>query len=86
MGIHAVVFQKLTYNDLFTQSVGLIGRGSARRKVATYIGQHKQNKPTQTSMTRVGFEPMIPVFERVKTFHALDRAATVIGTFTLAYV
>jgi hypothetical protein len=30
-------------------------------------------------MPWVEFEPMIPVFERVKTFHALDRAATVIG-------
>jgi hypothetical protein len=25
------------------------------------------------------FEPTIPVFERAKTFHALDRATTVIG-------
>jgi hypothetical protein len=31
-------------------------------------------------MPRVGFEPMIPVFERAKTVHALDRAATVIGS------
>jgi hypothetical protein len=31
-------------------------------------------------MPRVGFEPKIPVFERAKTVHALDRAATVIGT------
>jgi hypothetical protein len=30
-------------------------------------------------MPRVGFKPTIPVFERAKTFHALDRAATVIG-------
>jgi hypothetical protein len=30
-------------------------------------------------MPRVGFEPMIPAFERAKTVHALDRAATVIG-------
>jgi hypothetical protein len=29
-------------------------------------------------MPRVGFEPTIPVFERAKTFYALDRAATVI--------
>jgi hypothetical protein len=29
---------------------------------------------------RVGFEPTIPVFERVKTFHDLHRAATVIGS------
>jgi hypothetical protein len=26
-------------------------------------------------MLRVGFEPMISVFEQAKTFHALDRAA-----------
>jgi hypothetical protein len=30
-------------------------------------------------MPQVGFEPMIPVFHRVTTVHALDRAATVIG-------
>jgi hypothetical protein len=30
-------------------------------------------------MSRVGFEPTIPAFERAKTVHALDRAATVIG-------
>jgi hypothetical protein len=29
-------------------------------------------------MPQVRFEPTIPVFERVKTVHALDRAATVI--------
>jgi hypothetical protein len=36
-------------------------------------------KRGQTSMNRVRFESTIPVFERVKLFHALDRAATVIG-------
>jgi hypothetical protein len=30
-------------------------------------------------MPQVGFEPMIPVFERAKTDLVLDRAATVIG-------
>jgi hypothetical protein len=30
-------------------------------------------------MPRVGFELTIPAFERIKTVHALDRAATVIG-------
>jgi hypothetical protein len=30
-------------------------------------------------MPRVGFEPTIPVFERAKADHALDRAAAVIG-------
>jgi hypothetical protein len=40
-----------------------------------------QNKRTQTSMPRVGFELTIPVFKRAKTFHALHSAATVIGHF-----
>jgi hypothetical protein len=31
-------------------------------------------------MPRVGFEPTIPVFERAKSVHALDRVATVIDT------
>jgi hypothetical protein len=31
-------------------------------------------------MPRVRLEPTIPVFERAKTFRALDRAATVIDT------
>jgi hypothetical protein len=30
-------------------------------------------------MPLVGFEHTTPVFERAKTVHALDRAATVIG-------
>jgi hypothetical protein len=33
--------------------------------------QHKQNKRTQGFMPRVGFEPTILVFERVKTVHAV---------------
>jgi hypothetical protein len=32
-------------------------------------------------MLRVGFKPTITAFERVKTVHALDRAATVIGEY-----
>jgi hypothetical protein len=32
-------------------------------------------------MPLAGFEPTIPVFKRAKTFHALDRAATVAGNF-----
>jgi hypothetical protein len=33
----------------------------------------------------VGFEPTIPVFERAKTVHALDRAATVIAYYYYYY-
>jgi hypothetical protein len=32
-------------------------------------------------MLRLGFEPAIPVLELAKAVHALDRAATVIGSF-----
>jgi hypothetical protein len=51
------------------------------RPVPKYRTTQTQNKRTQTSMPRVEFEPTIPVFERAKTVHALDRAATVIGCF-----
>jgi hypothetical protein len=34
-------------------------------------------------MSPVGFEPMIQVFELAKTFHALDRTATVTGSLFL---
>jgi hypothetical protein len=36
-------------------------------------------------MPRVVFESTIPVFERAKTFHALDREATVIGNKALLF-
>jgi hypothetical protein len=49
------------------------------RRLPTHGTTQTQNKRRQTSMSRVGFEPTIPVFERVKTVHASDRAATVIG-------
>jgi hypothetical protein len=38
-------------------------------------------KRGQAAMSRVGSEPMIKVFERTRTFHALHRAATVIGIY-----
>jgi hypothetical protein len=49
------------------------------RPLPTYRITQTQNKRPQTSMPWVGVEPTIPVFERAKTVHALDRAATVIG-------
>jgi hypothetical protein len=53
------------------QPLWTLDGGLARRKAAI----DTQNKRTQTSIPRVGFEPMIPVLERAKTVHALDRAA-----------
>jgi hypothetical protein len=47
--------------------------------IPTHRTTQTQNKRTQTSMPRVGYEPTIPEFERMKTVHALDCAATVIG-------
>jgi hypothetical protein len=49
------------------------------RPVPAHRTTQTQNKRTQTSMSRVGFESTIPVFERAKTVHSLDRAANVIG-------
>jgi hypothetical protein len=37
-----------------------------------------QIKSSQTSMSLLEFEPTIPVFQLAKTFHILERAATVI--------
>jgi hypothetical protein len=37
-------------------------------------------------MPQVGFESTIPVFERAKTVHALDRSATVIDHKLYIYI
>jgi hypothetical protein len=54
------------------------------RPLPTHRTTQIQNKCTQTSMPWVGFEPTIPVFERAKTVHASDDAATVIGFIPLS--
>jgi hypothetical protein len=56
-----------------------MGDQPAARPLPTHRTTQTHNISTQTSMPWVGFEPTIPVFERAKTVHALDRAATVIG-------
>jgi hypothetical protein len=48
------------------------------RPLSIYITE-TQNQRIQTSKPRVGFKPTTPVFERVKTVHALDRVTTLIG-------
>jgi hypothetical protein len=53
------------------------------RPLPTHKTTQTQNKRTQTSMSWMGFEPTIRTFERAKTVHALDRAATVIGATML---
>jgi hypothetical protein len=61
---------------------------SASRKAAIYTQKNTTTEQThtQTSMYWVGFEPMIPVFERAKTVHALDCAATVTGEHRSYYI
>jgi hypothetical protein len=74
----------LQFRDIFRQPVGLLGRGispSQSRYLHAEQHKHRINAYThQTSMPWVGFEPTIPAFERAKTIHASDRAATVIGS------
>jgi hypothetical protein len=60
----------------------VLGRGSALSQ-GLYLHRttQTQTKRRQTSMPRVGSEPTITVFEREKTFHTLDCAATLIGHY-----
>jgi hypothetical protein len=54
--------------DLFTQSVRLLGWG-IRPSQGPYLHteQYKHRINAHTSMPQLGFEPMIPVFQRAKT-------------------
>jgi hypothetical protein len=68
---------------IYTQSVGLLGREISPpqgRYLHTEQHTNTQNKRTQTSMPRVGFEPTISGFELAKTVHALDRAVNYFPT------
>jgi hypothetical protein len=65
-----------------TQSVELLGRGiSPSQSPYLHTEQHKNriNAYNTDNHDLSGFKPTIPAFERAKTVHALDRAATVIG-------
>jgi hypothetical protein len=56
-----------------------MGDQPVARPLPTQRTTETQNKHKQTSMPRVGFESTIPMFERAKTLHALDRATIAIG-------
>jgi hypothetical protein len=51
-----------------------------------YVTKQTQNKRTQTSFPRVGFEPTGLVSERANIVHALDRASTLIVFFSIRIV
>jgi len=45
--------------------VGLLGRGiGPTQDLYLHTGQHNTEKRGHTTMPRIGFEPMIPVFEQ----------------------
>lgn len=46
------------------------------RKAYAYTGHAEDRKAADVTTPRVGAEPTISVFERQKSVHALDRAAT----------
>jgi hypothetical protein len=59
---------------IYTKSVGLLEWGiSPSKGHYLHTTTQTQNKRTQASMPRVGFEPKIPVFDREETVHTLDR-------------
>jgi hypothetical protein len=66
---------------IILQMAGLLGRViSSSQDLYLNTGQHKHRINTythQTSIPYVGFEPTVPVSERAKAVHALDRSATV---------
>jgi hypothetical protein len=62
-----------------------MGDQTVTRLLPTHRTTQTQNKCIQTSMPRVGFKPMIPVLERAKTVHVLDRIATVISLSLYIY-
>jgi hypothetical protein len=57
-----------------------VGDQLVAKPLPTHRITQTQNKCTQTSMPRVAFESTILAFELAKTVHALDRAATVMGS------
>jgi hypothetical protein len=86
MRLHGVVLNYLSTGTtlpiylLYTVgSTPCTGDQPVARPLPIHRTTQAQNKLTQTSMPRVGFEPTIAVFKRTRTVHVLDGAATVIG-------
>jgi hypothetical protein len=72
---------------IYKQSVGLFGREIGRRKAATYTPNNMNTDKTHTGIhTSSGIWTQDSVFKRAKTFHGVDRAATVIVIKTLYYI
>jgi hypothetical protein len=68
-------FRNIFYTDGRTPRTG---DQPVTRPLPTHRTTQRQNKRTQTSMPRMGFEHTIPASERAKTVHALAQAAITI--------
>jgi hypothetical protein len=64
----------------------LTGYQPVASPLSTHRTAQAQNKNTQTSMPRVGFESTTPAFKWAKTVHALDCAASVAGPLSLLLI
>jgi hypothetical protein len=62
-----------------------MGDQRVARPLPTHKTMQTWNKRTQTSMSRVGFEPTNPEFERAKTVRSSDRTATVCRPRKITY-
>jgi fatty acid desaturase len=56
------------------------------RPLFTHKATQMLNKVTETSTSRVEFEPRIPVFEWAMTVHVLHHEGTVIGSIVRVYI
>jgi hypothetical protein len=89
MALQPFVVHWPPFEFLNVYTVGRIPRRTGEQPVARPLPiqriKETQNKRTRTSMPRVEFEPTTPVFERAKTVHASDRAATMISPDNSTY-
>jgi hypothetical protein len=83
-GSTALCWALAAFQFLNLYAVGRTGDQAVARPLPRHRTTQTQNKRTQTSMPRMGFEPTTPVFERAETVLALDRAATVVGRRQIA--
>jgi hypothetical protein len=82
MALHPLLDLGRFFSFLILYTVGRTpwtGDQPIARPLPTHTTTQTRNKRRQTSSPWVRFEPTIPAFQRAKTVHALDRAATVIG-------
>jgi hypothetical protein len=89
--VNAIDAWRTRLSDLMPIRKNLTGScsGHTERGISLSQGHYWRNttqtqkKRRLTAVSRVGFEPMIPVYERTKIFRAFELEVTVIGTFAV---